>query len=227
MNPNPDNAPRSADNRRSLPDAVELARRLVASRLQRGDVALDATVGNGHDALWLARLVGAEGLVIGCDLQAAAVEATRIHLATASVTCRTRLAQMDHTQLTEMVQESEKPQVRAVMFNLGYLPGSDKTITTKPASTLSALESITTWLPSGAIITVVAYPGHAGGTAERDTVLHWAMQLDSEKWCAQQWRALNRKRPAPELVAVEHLPKPVPRNTRESSPGSCRNDQRN
>lgn len=189
----------------ALPDAVEMARRMVAGNLRPGDIAIDATVGNGHDTLWLAELVGDNGLVIGCDIQEAAITATRQRLETASLVSRVQLLFEDHSRLGEVIAPEQWSRVAAVMFNLGYLPSSDKTVTTLPETTLAALAAVSSELPNGALMTVVAYPGHPGGTEERDAVQHWAAALNPDHWRTQQWRALNRKRPAPELFVIKPL----------------------
>lgn len=186
-----------------LPGAVALARNLTGRRLQAGDVAIDATVGNGHDTVWLASQVGPGGLVIGCDLQPAAIESGRARLEAAGLLARVRLVTGDHARLGEQVDPAVRRRVRAVMFNLGYLPGSDKSVVTGSGSTLAALAGLAEWLPGGALVTVVAYPGHKGGAEERDAVLAWAARLDPDQWRTQHWQALNRRRPAPELVALE------------------------
>lgn len=188
-----------------LPNAVKLARDLVGRHLRAGDVAVDATVGNGHDTLWLASLVGPGGLVIGCDVQPAAIASGRARLEAAGMLPRVRLVTGDHARLADWIEPAVRPRVRVVMFNLGYLPGSDKTVTTRCDSTLAALSALAVWLPPGALVTVVAYPGHEGGAAERDAVLSWAGGLDAWQWRVQHWRALNRRRPAPELIALERL----------------------
>jgi ubiquinone/menaquinone biosynthesis C-methylase UbiE len=48
--------------------------------VQPGDSVVDATCGNGHDALFLAQLVGPSGRLHGFDVQKDAVDATRERL---------------------------------------------------------------------------------------------------------------------------------------------------
>lgn len=51
------------------PSLTRLAHDLVAPHLPVGGLAVDATVGNGHDLAFLARMVGEGGGVIGFDIQ--------------------------------------------------------------------------------------------------------------------------------------------------------------
>lgn len=52
---------------------------------------------------------------------------------------------------------------RLVAFNLGFLPGGDKEIITKPETTLPALEAAKKILMPGGLISLVVYVGHPGG----------------------------------------------------------------
>ena len=117
--------PGKATRKKSL---TQLAHSIVRRVLRPGDTAIDATAGNGHDTLFLAQQVGESGTVIAIDLQAEAIAATQTRLSRhgiGQVVCR----QADHS--TELYRLAGEPvHAKAVMFNLGYLPGSDRTITT-------------------------------------------------------------------------------------------------
>jgi len=80
---------------------VARAHEAVSEVLRPGDVALDATAGNGHDTLFLARSVGPEGTVHALDVQAAAITATRKRLEAAGVANRVRLHQLGHQALPD------------------------------------------------------------------------------------------------------------------------------
>lgn len=68
-------------------------------------------------------------------------------------------------------------EVKAVMFNLGYLPRSDKTIITSPKTTLPALQAAFSLLAPGGLISIVIYSAHQGGLIESDAVLSWAKAI--------------------------------------------------
>ena len=63
--------------------------------------------------------------------------------------------------------------VSVVMFNLGYLPLGNKSIVTRPETTLAALEQASEMVRPGGLITVLAYPGHTGGLEEANCVANW------------------------------------------------------
>ncbi|MEI8355627.1 MAG: class I SAM-dependent methyltransferase, partial [Deltaproteobacteria bacterium] len=95
--------------------------------------------------------------------------------------------------------------VRAVVFNLGYLPGSSKENATRPETTLAALEQASRLLIRGGIILVVVYTGHPGGAEEGRVVEEWATgcpQNDFNVWCS---RMLNRQKNPPYLLLIEKM----------------------
>lgn len=90
---------------------------------------------------------------------------------------------------------------KAVMFNLGYRPGGDHAFATRTATTLPALAAALDLTLPGGMLTIICYPGHAGGQDEQDAVLAWSRAIPSVKATVvlyQFWNALN----APCLLAV-------------------------
>lgn len=149
---------------------IAKAHELIARVVNSGDVVVDATLGNGHDTLFLAQLVGSRGKVIGFDVQQEAIDATHKRLSEADVDDDAReLNLINHSRLDDYVPDG----VSAVMFNLGYLPGGDKSKITQVDSTLKALSSSLALLKDAGILTVMCYPGHAGGDHEAEAVKRW------------------------------------------------------
>ena len=170
------------------------AHREIAAVLRDGDVAIDATAGNGHDTVFLAKLVGEAGKVIAFDVQEQAIASTRERLAAEGLLERVELVHGSHGSLAEQVTSGS---VAAVMFNLGYLPGGDHAVITRTTETLRALEAALGVLRPGGILTIVCYPGHEGGNEESAAVVAWA-----EKHGAEVFRREDTLRPAPFLVVV-------------------------
>jgi len=144
---------------------VERAHELLGGALMEGDLAIDATAGNGHDVAFLAEQVGNSGKVYAFDLQKEAIEATRKLLAKKGVE-NVELHQCGHERMEEHLPLEIFGQVAAVTFNLGYLPGGDKSVITQTATTRIALRLSMDLLRPGGIMVVVAYRGHAGGPEE-------------------------------------------------------------
>lgn len=182
--------------RPALPRAVALAQALVASRLGEGGRAVDATVGNGHDTRFLADLVGGSGTVVGFDVQAEAIAETRDKT---SLYPQVRLIRDGHENVLNYLEGK----IDAAMFNLGYLPRFDKSVITRPDTTVAALNGVVSQLEAGGIVTVVLYTGHEGGREEAEAVSKWVESLDQDDFSAIEYRFVNQRNSPPSLVAIE------------------------
>lgn len=178
------------------------AHREVAAVLRAGETAVDATAGNGHDTRVLAERVGPAGRVLAFDIQPEAIEATRARLAAAGLSDRVELVLGSHGGLAARVAPGG---VAAVMFNLGYFPGGDHGVITRPAETLRGLAAARSVLRPGGILTVVCYPGHTGGAEEAEAVVAWAEALETGEWETAVFRRADTAKPAPFLVRVRRL----------------------
>ncbi len=181
---------------------LNCAQAWVASLVSRGDHVVDATAGNGHDTLFLSHLTGDTGTVDVFDIQQSALDSTAKRLAEAG--CMhpgVKFHQMSHSRMAEVVSSG----VRAVMFNLGYLPGGDKSVVTCKEDTMMALNSACDLLVPGGVLTVVCYPGHEGGDSEAACVSEWMKGLDAHQWRVASLCHWNAPGPAPFLLAAFRL----------------------
>ncbi|MBK1832744.1 tRNA (mnm(5)s(2)U34)-methyltransferase [Roseibacillus ishigakijimensis] len=149
---------------------TEQAKEEVAAVLQEGERAIDGTMGNGWDTLFLAERVGPQGRVDAFDVQEAALASTSKRLMRAGLADRCRLHHCGHEEMARFVREP----IAAAMFNLGYLPHSDKRVITRGETTLRALAAARDLLRVGGVLCVVCYRGHEGGMAEAQAVWQWA-----------------------------------------------------
>lgn len=149
---------------------TELAHAAVAPRLRPGDLAIDATAGNGHDTLALARCVGDSGRVWAFDIQCAALDATAARLARADLAHRVTLVHASHAAMPAHLPAEATGRVGAVMANLGYLPGGDRTVITDAQATAAMLRDAVAMLRPGGVLCVTAYPGHDGGDTDAAAV---------------------------------------------------------
>ncbi len=174
----------------------------VSAVLGEGGLAIDATVGNGHDTLFLARQVGVSGRVFGFDVQAQALEAARQRLQEAGVADRVTLIGCGHEQMAQQLPPAAYGRVQAIMFNLGYLPGSDRACVTAPVTTLPALQQSLAWLAPGGVLTVLAYTAHAGGREEANAVREWGQALDPAQFSFASPHNEHAQGISPELVLI-------------------------
>jgi len=182
---------------------IDIAHQHISEILISGDIAIDATLGNGHDANFLLNLVGSTGLVFGFDIQLAAIAATQELSSNAP---NLSLIHASHALMAEKVPMQYHGRIKAIMFNLGYLPGGDKSIITQTDSTLRALNAALILLADKGIMTIMAYPGHAGGDLETEQVEHWCEQLDQTYFSYQVHYSAVNSTTAPKLfILCKHL----------------------
>lgn len=185
----------------SLRGAVPLSHYFLRERVRPGDLAVDATCGNGFDTALLAQLAGETGRVWAFDVQARAISATRELLEREGRLANVELLETGHERLAEFVPQG----VRAVVFNLGYLPGGETALITDPSNTVSALNQAAELLAPLGIITIALYTGHEGGPEEAAAVEKWGAALHPGRFNVWRHRQLNRPDTAPYLVLVERI----------------------
>ena len=190
--------PHLASPNGGLPSSVLWAQLILKDRLRPGDVVVDATMGNGHDTLFLTQCVSPGGHVFAFDVQAAALIETRKRVP-AEVTT---LIHAGHETMRAHVPVELHGKVSAVMFNLGYLPGADKALITRTETTMIAVQEALNLLKPGGVLTITVYPGHEGGAEESRHMAEWAATLDSRRFEVQHLRPVNRAAAPPELWVV-------------------------
>lgn len=175
---------------------LDLAHNLWRGHLKPGDWAIDATCGNGRDTLVLARLVGPSGGVIAIDLQAEAIQAAKA-----------RVEGMDNVyfycQSHETFPDEQPIKLKLIVYNLGYLPGGNKGLTTRVDSTLKSVKNALEILERGGLISITCYPGHAEGAREENALLDLVKALNPKQWSISYHQWINRKL-APALFLIQH-----------------------
>lgn len=138
-------------------------RQLISNNTKSNDLVIDATVGNGNDTLFLSDIVKT-GHVFGFDIQDEAIENTN-KLMILNDKKNYTLFKVSHEFMDEVLNLYIN-KISTIVFNLGYLPNGDKTITTNYSSTIKAITSAYKLLNSKGLIIVVIYPGHKNGLEE-------------------------------------------------------------
>lgn len=183
---------------------VEAALQAVAESLREGGNAVDATAGNGRDTLFLARTVGPAGKVYAFDIQKTALAATAARLRQAGQDAQVELIHAGHETMLERLSAKRIGQIDAAMFNLGYLPGGDKSVITATETTLQALNHAALLLAPGGLLTILAYPGHLGGEMETAAARRWCESLQREIFSVRHL-CLPDKSSAPHLWVTRKL----------------------
>lgn len=175
---------------------LQMAHAFLEEVVTDEDIVVDATMGNGHDTLFLARLAKK---VYAFDIQEQAIEQTTKRLAEAKLD-NVELLLTGHENVDQYVES-----IKAAIFNLGYLPSADKTVITQPHTTIQALEKLCQRLVAGGRIAIMIYYGHAGGDVERDAVLDFVSQLPQQEFTVALYKTINQINQPPFLVMIEKL----------------------
>ncbi|WP_411345686.1 class I SAM-dependent methyltransferase [Paenibacillus sp. WLX1005] len=185
---------------------LSFAHKLILERLEHVSSAavVDATAGTGADTLMLARAVGAKGKVFSFDIQQEALDRTMERLDKYSDEALAQVIPVlsSHDLMQQHIPQELHGKLRAIMFNLGYLPTGDHSIITLPSSTLPALDVSLSLLAPRGILTIMLYPGHDGGAVEAEMVQQWASSLPVSLAQCIIYRQLQRQ-DAPYLIAIE------------------------
>lgn len=184
---------------------LSYAHKLVLERLDaHSGYAIDATAGTGVDTLMLAKAAGRRGQVFSFDIQQDALDRTqeRLDKEDQAKLASVQLILDSHATMSQYIPEAQHGKIQVIMFNLGYLPTGDLSIITEPESTLTALASAFDLLAIRGILTIVLYPGHAGGAEEAEAVQAWASSLPVAVAQSIIYRQLQRQ-DAPYLIAIE------------------------
>lgn len=181
---------------------LAFAHHLWSLLVQPGDIVVDATAGNGLDSLQLAKLAltNSRGRLIVFDIQTQALINTQQRLATHHLE-QISVHKMCHSRMSEVIEQES---ATLVVFNLGYLPGADKSITTMHTSTLAAIKSSLSLIKLGGAISLTCYPGHAEGQLEEEIIVSFLQTLDPHKWNVSSYQNLIR-RTMPHLLFIQRI----------------------
>ena len=187
--------------RNILRNTTHLAMHIVKEYITADSVVVDATCGNGYDTLALARCHPA--VLYAFDIQEKAVEATKQRLSANGFDAelksgRIRVICDNHDAAGQYLTCG----IDAAVFNLGYLPGSDKSITTTSSCTVNAVRECLKLLNRNGIISITMYSGHAEGSLEKNAVLDFAAGLDSSEYHVVFTQMLNQPSDPPETLFI-------------------------
>lgn len=182
-----------------LNKVTEVNKVFIDKIVNPGDTVIDATMGNGYDTLYLAKLVGNTGKVYAFDVQEEALKSTKKKVERDNLQCYVELILDGHENMDKYVKE----EVSCVLFNLGYLPRAKHNIITKPETTLQALEKSLNLLKPNGVISVAIYTGHEGGMDEKNEVCQYLNNLDQNYYNVLHMNFPNQVNNPPELILVE------------------------
>ncbi len=169
-------------------DLLLLQKEFIMRHIIKGGVAVDFTMGNGHDTSFLSRAVGEDGHVYAFDIQSDALASAKKTLTADNCPDNVTLILASHSEAGLYVKEK----ICVGMFNLGFMPGGDHTLTTKRVTTLPAVKyAVEEMLAPAGAVTVAVYPGHDEGDAEGRELREYYKTLDRHEYCATEIHIVN------------------------------------
>ncbi|MDA1029104.1 MAG: rRNA methyltransferase [Bacteroidetes bacterium] len=181
--------------------ATDFVHILVSRLVKPGDFVVDATCGNGHDTSFLSDVVGPTGRVLAMDVQEIAIERTKALIG--EVGSRVIVEKSSHDRLIELLEANRLPPPKVVLFNLGFLPGSDKRVRTSPKTTLPAVSQAISCIHKDGAVFVVVYTGHEGGSEEADALEKHLSSLDPKQYVLSKHQAINQEGLPPYVLVIQ------------------------
>lgn len=181
---------------------TEWYRHFLKLHIKPGDLCIDATAGNGHDTAYLAKLTGPGGEVLAFDIQKQAIARTGELLVREGLSGRVRLILDGHEH---MAQYALPESVSCIVFNFGYLPGGDHALSTRPSTSIPAIQTGLSLLKKGGLMALCIYSGGDSGFAERDALLPFLQSLDPKRFLVIVSQYYNRPNHPPVPVLVVKL----------------------
>ena len=180
---------------------VKTTHYLIAPSLQRAKTIIDATCGSGKDCLFLAQNSCIDAKIWAFDIQPTALVQTANLLNYHGLTSKVTIVHDNYVNWSEYC--STNPDI--VIFNLGYLPGGDKSITTQVEDLQKALPVFLASLSTNGTIYIVAYCGHGAGYEEHLWLTNYLQSLHNKHYNVGQYKLFNHKKAAPILYIIEKL----------------------
>lgn len=174
-----------------LGNITDLSHHIIDSFVDNKIVALDGTLGNGWDCDFLSEKFEK---VYAFDIQERAIEQYK-QKGKENVS----LIFDSHENVEQYITEG----IDAAIYNLGFLPGGDKSVTTKASSTLKSIEATLKLLNSGGLLIIAVYVGHEEGAKEGEALLQYTSKLPKNKFGVMLHKVLNRNESSPYMLVIE------------------------
>jgi len=182
-----------------ISNAVNFVKETIKKTLKEDSIVIDATMGNGHDTLFLRKQLNDEGFLYGFDIQEIAIEKTKERLIKNNCYSDVKLIQDSHENFEKYI---ESP-VDLILYNLGYLPKGDKTITTESDQTLKSVKEGMSLLKSGGVIIITVYPGHLPGALELEVLSDYLETINQKEYAVMKVDFFNYKNKPPVVFIIE------------------------
>ena len=107
----------------------------------------------------------------------------------------------DHKNIEKYIGEK----IDLFIYNLGFLPKGDKSITTNYKSVIKSLESALNLLNKKGLILITFYPGHEAGKNEALYVCDFLKNLDQKNFQLIKYDFFNQINNPPFLISIRKV----------------------
>ena len=177
---------------------VDMMHDLILTYLKEDSIAVDFTLGQGNDLLFLAKQSKIQH-VYGFDIQKEAIDITRQKVEEESLQDRVTLILDGHQHCDQYIKTFD-----VGIFNFGYLPQGDHKITTMLETSKQAVDKALSMLTKKGILILVVYPGHEQGKIESAYFDEWCDSLSGHTYNVLYVRLANHKS-APYGIMIEKI----------------------
>ena len=171
--------------------------------MKHASVVVDATCGNGHDLLYLAKRAEKGCHLYGIDIQMTAINNSQELLQSNDIAKDISLTFIHNSHDRALANQLKDEVIDLMIFNLWYLPGSDHHIITKPYQTIDAIKEGLKNLSKSGIITIISYPGTTEGLEEMQILKSFLSDLEQKLYNVCHWQPMNQINNPPELFILQ------------------------
>mgnify|MGYP006277399179 CR=1 FL=1 len=182
-----------------LMQGVEFSHWAFNKFIENNQVFVDATCGNGNDTIFLADNVSSGGKIYAFDIQKEAIEITKNKFKKSKYNNDIEYINDGHEKIDKYISEK----VDGIIYNLGYLPGSEHNIKTEKDTTIKSLEKAVDIIDDNGLIVIVIYTEHEGGELEKEAILDYTTNLDYKTFNVMHYHFINQKKNPPEVVVIK------------------------
>lgn len=171
-------------------DVSILSHNIIKEYVKNKNVAIDATLGNGYDCDFLSSCFKK---VYAFEIQKEACEKY------IDKNNNVIIINESHHKIDKFINE----EVDCVCYNLGYLPGGNKEITTLAETSLKSIQLSLNLLSKNGIISIAIYRGHNEGMEEKNCIIKYLKTLPKNSFGVMIHECINRSQKSPLLIIVE------------------------
>lgn len=187
----------------NINNAVQFQHLLWDRIMKQAKIVVDATCGNGHDLLYLVERAKPNCHVYGIDIQERAIQASQSLLEQKKIDSNITITFLHNSHDKAFAEDIQENSIDLIIFNLGYLPGGNHTIVTKPYNTMQALQLAMPKLVKDGVITIVAYPGTLEGYEEMKQLEYYLSSLNQKLYNVCHWKPINQVNNPPQLYIIQ------------------------